>query len=106
MQPHTDQMRMWAQLFSAETSLLSAETSLPISALGIVQTTRPPRKRSMPPRNAGEGRRYHAHCGCTIEEVFGSSRPRPNPPRTGQSHPQRRGSARPTTHDHRGVGAM
>lgn len=30
MQPHADQMRMWAQLFAAE-------TSLPISALGVVQ---------------------------------------------------------------------
>ena len=30
MQPHGDQMRMWAQLFAAE-------TSLPVSALGVVQ---------------------------------------------------------------------
>jgi len=27
------------------------------------------------PRNAGEGRRFHAHCGCTVEEVFGSWEP-------------------------------
>ena len=27
------------------------------------------------PTNAGEGRRFHAHCGCTVEEVFGTWEP-------------------------------